>query len=63
MSLKQTQYLEGQGDLVSGLIKGINRVTMWVIGLLTYLLSPPDPPSIDSRLDFFHVILQYSGVT
>ena len=24
---------------------GINRVTIWVMGLLTYLLSPPDPPS------------------
>ena len=24
---------------------GIHRVTIWVIGVLTYLLSPPDPPS------------------
>ena len=25
---------------------GITRVRMWVIGCLSYLLSPPDPPSI-----------------
>ena len=37
---------EGQGGLVSRLIRGVTRVTIWVIGLLTYLLSPPDPPSI-----------------
>ena len=39
-------YLEGQGDLVSRLIMGIIRVTIWVIGVinLLYLLSPPDPP-------------------
>ena len=39
-------YLGGQGDLVSGLIRGITGVTIWVIGLLTYLLSPRDPPSM-----------------
>ena len=38
-------YLEGQGDLVSRLTMGIIGVTIWVLGLLTYLLSPPDPPS------------------
>ena len=41
-------YLAGQGDLVSRLIIGITRVTIWFIGvsnLLTKLLSPPDPPS------------------
>ena len=38
-------YSEGQGDSVSRLITGINRVTMWVIGFVTYLLSAPDPPS------------------
>ena len=48
-------YLEGQGDLVSGLIMGITRVTIWVIGVhLTYLVSPPDPPS---RAQFFCVRL------
>ena len=43
----ECHYLEGQGDLVSGLIRWINRVTIWVVvwGLFTYLLSPPDPPS------------------
>ena len=39
-------YLEVQGNLVSKLIMGITRVTIWVIGVyLTYLVSPPDPPS------------------
>ena len=39
-------YLEGQGHLVSGLIMGIARVTMWVIGITkTYLLSLPEPLS------------------
>ena len=37
-------YLEGQGDLVSRLKRGISRDTIWVIGLIS-LLSPPDPPS------------------
>ena len=31
-------YLEGQDDLVGRLIRGINRLTIGVIGL-TYLLS------------------------
>ena len=39
------EYSEGQGDIVNGLILGKSRVTIWVIGLLTYLLSPTDPPS------------------
>ena len=30
-------YLEGQGALVSGLIMGMNRVTIWVIGLINLL--------------------------
>ena len=34
-----------QGHLVSSAIIGIIRVTMWAIGLLTYLLSAPCPPS------------------
>ena len=40
--------MEGQGDLVSRLIMGIPRVLgllYGLYGLLTYLLSPPDPPS------------------
>ena len=41
----KTGYLEGQGDLVNRLVMWIIRVTIWVMGLLTYLLSPPDPPS------------------
>ena len=38
-------YLGGQGDLVSRLVRGIVRVTMWVIGVINYLLSPHNPPS------------------
>ena len=34
-------YLEGQGDLVSGLIMGIIRVTIWVIGVITLLTKSP----------------------
>ena len=37
--------LEGQGDLLGGLIMGVIRVAIWILGLVTYLLSPPDPPS------------------
>ena len=38
------------GDAVRRLIMGITGVTIWVIGgLLTYLLSPPDPPSSNCR--------------
>ena len=33
------------GDLVSRLIIWITKVTIWGIGLFTYLLSPPNPPS------------------
>ena len=38
-------FLEGHGDLISGLIMGIIGVIIWLIGFLTYLLSPHDPPS------------------
>ena len=38
-------YLEGQGDLVSGLIVGIIRVIIWVIGVINLLTRAPDPPS------------------
>ena len=30
-------YLEGQVDIVSGLIMGINRVTIWVFGVMNLL--------------------------
>ena len=40
MVLKHT-YLEGQGDLVSGLIMGISRVTTWVIGVIKLLSKSP----------------------
>ena len=35
------QYLEGQGDLVSRLIMGIIRVTIWVIGVINLLTKSP----------------------
>ena len=35
-------YLEGHGDLVSGLIIGIVGVIIWLIGVIN---SPHDPPS------------------
>ena len=34
-------YLEGQGDLVSGLIRRISRVTIWVIGIINLLNKSP----------------------
>ena len=34
-------YLEGQGDLVSRLIIGIIRVTIWVIGVINPLTKSP----------------------
>ena len=36
-----THYLEGQGDLVSGLIMGIIGVTIWVIGVINLLTKSP----------------------
>ena len=35
------RYLEGQGDLVSRLIMGIIRVTIWVIGVINLLTKSP----------------------
>ena len=34
-------YLEGQGDLVSGLIRGVTGVTIWVIGVINLLTKSP----------------------
>ena len=39
--LSKRGYLEGQGDLVSGLIMGITRVTIWVIGVINLLTKSP----------------------
>ena len=47
--------VKGQGDLVSRLIVGISRVYMGYGGLLSYLLSPPDPPSGVQRGSGFKV--------
>ena len=35
--------MEGQGDLVSGLIMGITRVTIWVVGIMNLLTKSPSP--------------------
>ena len=35
------EFLEGQGDLVSRLIMGIIRVTIWVIGVINLLTKSP----------------------
>ena len=34
-------YLEGQGDLVSRLMMGIIRITIWVIGVINLLTKSP----------------------
>ena len=34
-------YLEGQGDLVTGLLMGIIEVTIWVIGVTNLLTKSP----------------------
>ena len=34
-------YLEGHGDLVSGLIMGINGLTIWVIGAINLVTKSP----------------------
>ena len=38
---KTIDFLEGQGDLVSGLIMGILRVTIWVIRVINLLTKSP----------------------
>ena len=53
------QYLEGQGDLVSRFIMGIIGVTLWVMGFLTFLLSPPDPPSKDGTHVEFLILVAH----
>ena len=42
-------YSQGHGDFVNGLMMGIIVVNMWLMGLLTYLLSPHDPPNSSER--------------
>ena len=37
----QTRYLEGQGDLVSGLIMGISRAILWVTAVSNLLAKSP----------------------
>ena len=34
-------YLEGQGELVSGLIRGLTRVTIWVVGEINLRTQSP----------------------
>ena len=38
-------YLEGQGDLVSRLIRGITKVTIWIMGIIINLLTKSPQPS------------------
>ena len=40
-NLGSPQPLEGQGDLVSRLTKGISRITIWTIGVSNLLTSSP----------------------
>ena len=40
-NLAVPNYLEGQGDLISRLIMGIIRVTIWVIGVINLLTKSP----------------------
>ena len=44
----QLPYLEGQGDLVSGVRMGICIFIIWIIGIIwgiNLLTKSPDPPS------------------
>ena len=34
-------YLDGQGDLASGLIMGIIKVTMWVLRVINLITKSP----------------------
>ena len=43
-------YLEGQGDLLGRLIMGVIGVTIWVVGVINLLTSPPDPPSKSRKI-------------
>ena len=38
---KPQPYLEGHWDLVTRLIMGLTRVTIWVIGLMNLLTKSP----------------------
>ena len=38
---RRTEYLGGQGDLVSRLIREITGVTIWVIGVINLLTKSP----------------------
>ena len=41
VDIHQGHHLEGQGDLVSRLILGIFRVTIWAIGVINLLTKSP----------------------
>ena len=41
-------YLEGHGDLVSGLIMGIIRVIIWLIGVSNLLTKSPGPSKYEN---------------
>ena len=44
--------LGGSGGFCNRFIIAIFRVTIWVIGVSTYLPSPPDPPSVEGLKAF-----------
>ena len=41
VEMKSSRYPEGQGDLVSRLIRGISRVTIWVFGVISLVTKSP----------------------
>ena len=55
-------YLEGHEDSASKLTMGIIEVIILLIGLLTYVLSPHDPPSIVRMRSCKHMSRDDSGM-
>ena len=51
-SLVCDQYLEGQGDITNGLILGINKLTIWIIGVLNLLMRSRDHFTVFRVLGF-----------
>ena len=45
--VKRPLYLEGHGDLVSGLILGIIGVIIWLTGVINLLTKSPRPSKYD----------------
>ena len=61
---RQTNSLEGQGDVTSRLIMGISKVIIWVIGAINLLTKfSPDPSSIIAARKRPEVRLQHETCT